>query len=75
MCYDNPYAFSGEPLQLNHWWVEGTWDWESHSGRHIYTPMYRIAFAGGNIGPTSPSSRRAPCLTRPSTPRRELLPP
>ena len=51
MCYDNPYAFSGEPLQLNHWWVESTWDWESHNDRHIYTPMYRIALAGGTIGP------------------------
>lgn len=51
LCFDNPYAFSGNPLQLNYWWIVHTWDWEDHNGRRIYTPMYRFKFAGGRVGP------------------------
>ena len=51
VCFDNPYAFPGDPLQLNLWWADGTWDWEDHGGRHIYTPMYRIKSPTGTVGP------------------------
>ena len=49
--YDNLYTFPSGPLQLNYWWVDGTWDWEPHDGRCIYTPMYRLKDLAGVASP------------------------
>ena len=39
LAFDNPYAFSGDPLQLNYWWVV-----------HIFTPMFRVKDRSGKVG-------------------------
>jgi len=52
LAMDNPYAFTNGLVQLNNWYVTGyVWDWESHAGRHPFTPVYRIKYATGTVGP------------------------
>ncbi len=50
LCFDNPYAFASDPLQLNYWWMERTWDWEAHGERRVYTPIYRLKSSRGKVG-------------------------